>query len=106
MFSDIALEALAFGGEQMAREFVHAEMGPLLADTPRIAAMRETLAAYFEQGSAAGAGREVGISERAVVYRLRHAEGILERPLTERRAELETALRLHGMFAAAQERAA
>ncbi|HWI72732.1 MAG TPA: helix-turn-helix domain-containing protein [Baekduia sp.] len=105
-FSDIALEALAFGGEQMAREFVRAEMGPLLADTPRVAAMRETLSAYFEQGNAAAAGREVGISERAVVYRLRHAEGLLERPLTERRAELETALRLHGMFVAARERAA
>jgi PucR-like helix-turn-helix protein/diguanylate cyclase with GGDEF domain len=105
-FGDIALEALAFGGEQMAREFVRAEMGPLLVDTPRVAAMRETLNAYFEQGNAAAAGREVGISERAVVYRLRHAERILERPLTERRAELETALRLHGMFSAAQERAA
>jgi hypothetical protein len=99
-FGDIALEALAFGGEQMAREFVRAEMGPLLHDSPRVAAMRQTLAAYFELGSAAAAGREVGVSERAVVYRLRHAERLLERPLTKRRAELETALRLHDMFGA------
>jgi hypothetical protein len=105
-FGDIALEALAFGGEQMAREFVRAEMSPLLEDSTRIAAVRETLAAYFEQGNAAAAGRAVGISERAVIYRLRHAEKLLERPLTERRAELETALRLYGMFAAAEERAA
>jgi hypothetical protein len=105
-FGDIALEALAFGGEQMAREFVRAEMEPLLDDAPRVVAVRETLAAYFTLGSAAAAGRQLGVSERAIIYRLRHAERMLQRPLTTRRAELETALRLHGMFAAARSRAA
>jgi hypothetical protein len=103
-FGDIALEALAFGGEQMAREFVRAEIEPLLGDSPRIIAVRETLAAYFTLGSAAAAGRQLGVSERAIIYRLRHAERMLQRPLTTRRAELETALRLHGMFASASAR--
>lgn len=103
-FGDIALEALAFGGEQMAREFVRAEMEPLLGDAPRVVAVRETLTAYFTLGSAAAAGRQLGVSERAIIYRLRHAERMLQRPLTTRRAELETALRLHGMFASASAR--
>jgi DNA-binding PucR family transcriptional regulator len=38
------------------------------------------------------------VSERTVTYRLRHAEELLGRPLTTRRAELETALRLHRLL--------
>lgn len=105
-FDDVALEALAFGGEDEARDFVRSEMAPLLGDGRRLAVARQTLTAYFATGSAANAGRRLGISERAVVYRLRHAEELLGRPLTERRAELETALRLHGMFEAPRHRAA
>jgi hypothetical protein len=101
-FGSVALEALAFGGEALAREFVRAEIGPLMGDERRIADLRRTLAAYFAAGAGTGAtARLLGLSERTVIYRLRHAERLLGRALVARRAELETAIRLHDLFAAA-----
>lgn len=97
-FADVALEALAVGGEELAREFVAAEMGELTRDERRAAVVRETLSAYFACQSAAAAARSLHVSERTVTYRLRHAERLLGRPLTQRRAELETALRLHRLL--------
>jgi DNA-binding PucR family transcriptional regulator len=100
-FADVALEALAFGGEQLAREFVVAEMGALTGGGRRTDVLRATLSAYFAAGTTAAAARSLGVSERTVTYRLRHVERLLGRSLTTRRAELETALRLHGVFVAA-----
>jgi hypothetical protein len=100
-FGSVALEALAFGGEALAREFVLAEIGPLVGDDRRMRDLRRTLAAYFAAGSGTGGtARALGLSERTVVYRLRHVERLLGRPLVARRAELETAVRLHELFAA------
>jgi PucR C-terminal helix-turn-helix domain/GGDEF-like domain len=98
-FADIALEALAVGGEDLAREFVAAEMGELAADNRRTEVVRNTVSAYFACRGAAAAARRLHVSERTVTYRLRHAEQLLARPLTTRRAELETALRLHRLLA-------
>ena len=97
-FADVALEALAVGGEDLAREFVQAEIGGLAAADRRTAVVRETLSAYFTCRGAAAAARRLSVSERTVTYRLRHAEELLGRPLTTRRAELETALRLHRLL--------
>jgi hypothetical protein len=102
-FADVALEALAVGGEELAREFVQAEMGGLAHPDRRTAAVRETVSEYFACRGAAAAARRLNVSERTVTYRLRHAEEMLGRPLTARRAELETALRLYRLlFAAAR----
>jgi hypothetical protein len=98
-FADVALEALAVGGEDLAREFVAAEMAGLAAADRRTAVVRETLSAYFAYRGAAAASRALSVSERTVTYRLRHAEQLLGRPLSTRRAELETALRLHRLLA-------
>ncbi len=49
-------------------------------------------------GSAAAAAAELGVAERTVTYRLRRAEALVGRPLATRRAEIETALRLHRVF--------
>jgi len=97
-FADIALEALAVGGDDLAREFVRAEMGRLADGDRRTAALRETLTEYFSARGAAAAAERLGVSERTVTYRLRHAETVLGRPLSARRAELETALRLHRLL--------
>jgi hypothetical protein len=99
-FADVALEALAVGGEDLAREFVQAEMGALARGDRRTASLRDTLAAYFSARGAAAAAQLLGVSERTVTYRLRHAEELLGRSLTTRRAELETALRLHRLLGA------
>jgi len=97
-FADVALEALAVGGEDLAREFVQAEMGDLAQADRRVAAVRDTVSAYFASRGAAAAARQLGVSERTVTYRLRHAEELLGRSLNQRRAELETALRLHRLL--------
>jgi hypothetical protein len=95
-YADVALEALAFGGQEMAADFVRAELGRLAETTERAENLRQTVRAYFAAGNAAAAAAaELGVAERTVTYRLRRAEELIGRPLTGRRAELETALRLY-----------
>jgi hypothetical protein len=95
-YSDIALEALAFGGQDAARDFARAELGLLADDDDRTETLRQTVQTYFASGgSAAAAATSLGIAERTVTYRLRRAEELVGRPLSTRRAEIEAALRLH-----------
>lgn len=99
VYRDIALEALAFGGEDVAVDFARAELGRLAEGTRRVAILRETVQEYFAQGSSTAAtARSLGIAERTVTYRLRRAEELIGRPVAERRADLETALRLHDVL--------
>jgi hypothetical protein len=100
-YADVALEALAFGGPDAARAFAQTELGPLAhQDSGRVATLRDTLRTYFAcGGSSPATARALGIAERTVTYRLRRAEELIARPLTVRRTELETALRLHRLFA-------
>jgi DNA-binding PucR family transcriptional regulator len=95
-YRDVALEALVFGDPASARDFARAELGPLAEDSQRAAVLRETLRAYFDAGSSTReAARSLRIAERTVTYRLRRAEALIGRVLSERRAELEAAVRLH-----------
>jgi hypothetical protein len=103
-FAEVALEALAVGGEEVAWEFVRNEIGALTEPGRRTSLLRDTLSEYFAARGAAPAAQRLGVSERTVTYRLRHAEEILGRPLSVRRAELETALRLHRLLSAANAR--
>ncbi len=100
-FADVALEALAVGGEDVAWEFVRSEIGALTDPGRRTSLLRDTLSEYFAARGAAAAAKRLDVSERTVTYRLRHAEEILGRPLSVRRAELETALRLHRLLSGA-----
>jgi hypothetical protein len=98
-YRDVALEALAFGGEDVAADFARAELGRLAEGSRRVALLRETVQEYFAQGSSTAAtARKLGIAERTVTYRLRRAEELIGRPVAERRADLETALRLHDVL--------
>jgi hypothetical protein len=98
-YRDVALEALAFGGEDVAADFARAELGRLAEGSNRVATLRETVQEYFAQGSSTAAtARSLGIAERTVTYRLRRAEELIGRPVSERRADLETALRLHDVL--------
>jgi hypothetical protein len=95
-YSEVALEALAFGGQDAARDFTRAELGLLADDGERAEMLRRTVQTYFASGSsAAAAAAELGVAERTVTYRLRRAEELVGRPLSARRAEIEAALRLH-----------
>jgi hypothetical protein len=98
-YSEVALEALAFGGQNAARDFARAELGLLADDGERTATLRRTVQTYFANGSsAAAAAADLGVAERTVTYRLRRAEELVGRPLAARRAEIEAALRLHGVL--------
>lgn len=93
--ADVALELLASADEEAARRFVAGELRALGGPGARAEALRATLAAYFAAGhNAAAAARGLGVHEQTVVNRLRAVEEEVGAPVAQRRAELETALRL------------
>ena len=62
----------------------------------RARCLRDTLRCYAESfDSAASAGVTMGVHDQTVSNRLPAIEERLEHPIPTRRAELETALRLH-----------
>lgn len=94
-YDDVALESLVAGDEARSRAFVSRELRGIDGDDPRSQRLRRTLRAYFASGqNASAAAALLGVHEHTVGYRLRTIEERLGRPVTARRAELETALRL------------
>jgi DNA-binding PucR family transcriptional regulator len=94
-YDDVALESLVADDEARSRAFVSRELRGIDGHDRRSQLLRRTLRAYFasaQNGSAAAA--LLGVHEHTVAYRLRTIEERLGRPVTARRAELETALRL------------
>jgi PucR C-terminal helix-turn-helix domain/GGDEF-like domain len=94
-FEDVEFIALTTQDLQMARDFVHRQLGPLAAGDDRSALLRETLRAYFDAGqSAAAAGARLNVNDRTVAYRIRKIEDRLGGPILGRQGELSLALRL------------
>lgn len=94
-YDDVALESLAAGDPDRAAVFVSRELRGIDGDDARSRRLRRTLRAYFAAGqNASSAAATLGVHEHTVAYRLRTIEAALGRPVTARRAELETALRL------------
>lgn len=97
-FDDVALESTMLADEQAARAFVAAELGALDASRDG-AKLRETLSAYFACGfNASAAAAMLEINDRTVAYRLNRVEELLGRPVRERQAELQAAIRLEGVL--------
>jgi PucR C-terminal helix-turn-helix domain/GGDEF-like domain len=93
-YDEVALESL-IGDDERAGDFIARELRGLDGADARSARLRETLRAYFASGqNASAAAALLGVHEHTVSYRLRTIEERLGRPVTARRAELETALRL------------
>lgn len=98
-YSQIALEDLASADPARARVFVERELGPLVRDERRARVLRETLRVYFAAAqTASSAAQLLGVHERTVGNRIHAIEQLIGRPVVSRRAELETALRLHRLF--------
>jgi hypothetical protein len=94
-YRSVALASLVMSDPEHALRFLDAELGPLTADTDSIRRLRATLAVYLEEGMRpVRAARRLGVHQNTVAYRIAQAEQALGRPLSERRLELETALRL------------
>ncbi len=94
-YPELALEALLTEDPESARRFAARELGPLAAGDDATARFASTVAIFLEEGSSfVGAGRRLGIHANTVAYRIRRAESLLGRPVSERRLELRVALRL------------
>lgn len=99
-FSAVAVPALAATDGDAAAYFVRRELAGLAGDDTTALRLRGTLEVWFDEGgSPAGTARRLGIHVNTVAYRLRQAEALLGRSPTERRLELQLALRLarHGV---------
>ena len=94
-YDEVALESLVADDDERIRAFVARELRGLDGSDARSRRLRETLRAYFASAqNASAAAALLGVHEHTVAYRLRTIEERLGRPVTSRRAELETALRL------------
>lgn len=94
-YPDLALEALLADDPDDARRFAARELGPLAAGDDATVRLASTVAIFLEEGSSfVHAGRRLGIHANTVSYRVRRAESLLGRPVTERQLELRVALRL------------
>jgi DNA-binding PucR family transcriptional regulator len=96
--ADVALEILLLRDPDRARRFVRTELGPLAEDTPEAARLRETLEVSFRLGSHVGAAEQLQLHEHTVRNRLHRAEEHLGHPMSERRTELQVALRLQRLL--------
>lgn len=94
-YDAVALEALVVGSPG-AQAFAERELRGIDGPDSRSRRLRETLRAYFAAGqNASAAAAMLGVHEHTVAYRLRTIEERIGRPVNARRAELETALRVH-----------
>jgi hypothetical protein len=98
-YPDLALEALLTEDPDAARRFTTRELGTLAAADDATARFAATVAIFLEEGSSfVRAGRRLGIHANTVAYRVRRAETLLGRPVSERQLELRVALRLAGLL--------
>lgn len=94
-FDDVEVLCLISGEAAAVRRFVAHELGPLAARTEQAARLREAVLVFLEEGSSARAAAERLHTHRNTVYhQLERATKALGRPITERRLELELALRI------------
>jgi DNA-binding PucR family transcriptional regulator len=74
---------------------VRAELGPLATGEPASSRLRAALLAVIApHGGVAAAARELGVHRNTVLQRVRRAEELRGRPVTERAGELYAALLL------------
>jgi sugar diacid utilization regulator len=93
-YPKVQLDILLLQSPEAARRFVTGELGELANDQPGLARLRETIAASYVHGSHVQTALALGVHEQTVRNRLRRAEEILGHSLSDRRTEVQVALRL------------
>jgi DNA-binding PucR family transcriptional regulator len=92
---DLEVTALAARDQAHAAEFVRSTLGPLAADTPTAARLRETLRVFLDEAeNAPRAAERLHTHRNTVLQRVARATEILGRRPGERRLALELALEL------------
>lgn len=98
-YPDVAALSLLHADQDQIRAFVRAELGSLAQRSEVADRLRETLRVVLEEGcNARLAAERLFAHKNTVLYRLRRAETLRGRPMSERRFELELALKLVHMF--------
>lgn len=93
LYDDVELTALLSADAERARRFVLRRLGELAGDDDLHRRLRETLLAFMRNNRSSGqAARELFVHQNTITYRVRRAEEILGRPVTENPAELLCAL--------------
>jgi hypothetical protein len=94
-YARVELVSLLAGDLPRARAFVVGQLGPLAAATEPAERLRSTVLAFLASGGrAARVARELYVHENTVAYRVKRAEELLGRKLTDRPVELTCALTL------------
>jgi len=94
-YGDIELACLISENPLAARHLVERELGKLAEPDPALDVVRETLSHYLRNGSnIVLTASELYVHRNTVRYRLDQAEELVGHPLTERRTEMDVALRL------------
>lgn len=94
-YADVELAVLLAQNVDAARAFVRRELGAAAANTKTAAELRATVAAYLRHGhSLVRAGEDLHVARNTVAYRVKRFEEISGRDVSDRRLELEAALRL------------
>lgn len=93
-YDDVSLLSLLLADPNKATDFVEHELGDLAKGDAKTRDLRQTLQTYLETHSPQAAAQELHLARNTVTYRLRRAEEVLGRPLSERQLETWTALHL------------
>ncbi|MCW3039148.1 MAG: putative transcriptional regulator, PucR family [Solirubrobacterales bacterium] len=93
---EIALAALLCRDRPRAEQLCRRQLGVLATPDEASARLRHTLRIFLAAGrSKVRAAELLHVHQKTVTYRLARAEQLLGRPVTERTAELDAALRIH-----------
>ncbi|XAY05329.1 hypothetical protein DSM112329_02178 [Paraconexibacter sp. AEG42_29] len=94
-YEKVVVASLLAADLPRARRFVAQELGALADSDDATSRVRATVTVLLEEsGRGTVAAKRLGIHQNTVSYRVRQAERLLGHPLSERRYEVETALRL------------
>jgi PucR C-terminal helix-turn-helix domain/GGDEF-like domain len=94
-YARVELVSLLAGDLPRARAFVADQLGPLASTAERAERLRDTVLAFLASGgSATRVAKELHVHQNTVAYRVKRAEELLGRKVTERPIELTCALKL------------
>jgi DNA-binding PucR family transcriptional regulator len=101
-YAQVELASLLASDLPRAREFVATHLGPLATAGEASQRLRETLSAFLAAGGRSlRAAKELYVHQNTVVYRVKRAEELLGRRVTDEPLELMCALRLTDTIGAA-----
>ena len=101
-YDRVELVSLLASDFPRARAFVAARLGPLAAPTESAARLRETVLAFLAaNGSGTRAAKELYVHHNTVAYRVKRAEELLGRSVTDEPIELTCALTLAAVLGSA-----